>query len=196
MILPTAGRSEESMFPANKYSYDDNAGFCESYYGVAPRPHWITTEFGGHVSPPWRRHHTCNHCRFPAANLHIRILLLPLVGHHKGVEKVREQHHILQRAKGSMERWRVRTQSILFVSVDGLKWCTLCAACWSLLTQALKPWLYLKVCFLLISIPFPKSLTCDSVCVPWQGHTMWTSDTPQRKTLCGYRMWGGKRSTS
>ncbi|XP_009383556.2 uncharacterized protein LOC103971287 [Musa acuminata AAA Group] len=48
MILPTGGRSEESMFPANKYSYDDNAGFCESYYGVAPRPHWITTEFGGH----------------------------------------------------------------------------------------------------------------------------------------------------
>ncbi|RWW20906.1 hypothetical protein GW17_00014963 [Ensete ventricosum] len=52
MILPTEGRSEESMFPANKYNYDDDAGFCESYYGVAPRPHWITTEFGGHVSKP------------------------------------------------------------------------------------------------------------------------------------------------
>ncbi|RRT82363.1 hypothetical protein B296_00013103 [Ensete ventricosum] len=51
MILPTEGRSEESMFPANKYNYDDDAGFCESYYGVAPRPHWITTEVLKSLNP-------------------------------------------------------------------------------------------------------------------------------------------------
>ncbi|MQL96886.1 hypothetical protein Taro_029569 [Colocasia esculenta] len=39
--------SNESMFPPYTYSYKDFAESCKARYGVAPRPHWITSEYGG-----------------------------------------------------------------------------------------------------------------------------------------------------
>jgi len=50
MILPTQGNNENSIFPASTYNYTSIAAECEVENGVPPRPHWITTEFGGHVS--------------------------------------------------------------------------------------------------------------------------------------------------
>ncbi|KAH9619333.1 hypothetical protein KSS87_001632 [Heliosperma pusillum] len=47
MILPTDGNNKESIFPASTYSYHDRDEYCDLRYGVHPRPHWITTEFGG-----------------------------------------------------------------------------------------------------------------------------------------------------
>ncbi|XP_074311828.1 uncharacterized protein LOC141647514 [Silene latifolia] len=47
MILPTDGNNKESIFPASTYSYHDRDEYCDFRYGVHPRPHWITTEFGG-----------------------------------------------------------------------------------------------------------------------------------------------------
>ncbi|GAB2300736.1 hypothetical protein Dimus_034773 [Dionaea muscipula] len=47
MILPTDANSEESIFPASKYNYSDQDTYCKSAFGVGPRPHWITTEYGG-----------------------------------------------------------------------------------------------------------------------------------------------------
>lgn len=51
MILPTQGNNENSIFPASTYNYTSIASECKVENGVPPRPHWITTEFGGHVSP-------------------------------------------------------------------------------------------------------------------------------------------------
>ncbi|PIA59206.1 hypothetical protein AQUCO_00400231v1 [Aquilegia coerulea] len=50
MILPTDGNNEESIFPVSRENYTDRARYCNYAYGVEPRPNWITTEFGGHVS--------------------------------------------------------------------------------------------------------------------------------------------------
>ncbi|KAJ6743221.1 LYSOSOMAL PRO-X CARBOXYPEPTIDASE-LIKE PROTEIN [Salix viminalis] len=48
MIMPTSGNNEDSIFAASTWSYKDRAASCEAYFGVEPRPSWITTEFGGH----------------------------------------------------------------------------------------------------------------------------------------------------
>ncbi|KAJ4830054.1 hypothetical protein Tsubulata_009664 [Turnera subulata] len=48
MIMPLGSNGKESMFPASQWHYSDRAKSCEAYFGVEPRPNWITTEFGGH----------------------------------------------------------------------------------------------------------------------------------------------------
>lgn len=44
--------SNESMFPPSEFDYEEFAIDCKKKYGVSPRPHWITTEFGGEVRFP------------------------------------------------------------------------------------------------------------------------------------------------
>ncbi|KAK7267031.1 hypothetical protein RIF29_19695 [Crotalaria pallida] len=46
MIMPL-GANNESMFPESKWDYEDRSSYCQYAYNVTPRPHWITTEFGG-----------------------------------------------------------------------------------------------------------------------------------------------------
>ncbi|PPE02508.1 hypothetical protein GOBAR_DD00492 [Gossypium barbadense] len=48
MIMPTSGSNKESIFPENQWNYSRRAAGCKAFYGVHPRPNWITTEFGGH----------------------------------------------------------------------------------------------------------------------------------------------------
>lgn len=48
MIMPMT-ISNESMFPPSAFSYDDRSDECFQSWGVRPRPHWITTEYGGYV---------------------------------------------------------------------------------------------------------------------------------------------------
>ncbi|XP_075092691.1 uncharacterized protein LOC107796017 isoform X2 [Nicotiana tabacum] len=47
MVMPMTC-SNESMFPPSSYSYKEFKEDCKKKYGVEPRPHWITTEFGGY----------------------------------------------------------------------------------------------------------------------------------------------------
>lgn len=49
MVMPLTC-SNESMFPPSAFEYKEFADECTRKYGVMPRPHWITTEFGGSVS--------------------------------------------------------------------------------------------------------------------------------------------------
>ncbi|CAA6672264.1 unnamed protein product [Spirodela intermedia] len=46
MVMPMSS-SNGSMFPAFAYDYAEFAASCNGTYGVSPRPHWITTEYGG-----------------------------------------------------------------------------------------------------------------------------------------------------
>ncbi|KAL6559152.1 hypothetical protein OROHE_006521 [Orobanche hederae] len=48
MILLTEGNTEDSMFPASNYSYNDRLEYCKYYFNIEPRPSWISTEFGAH----------------------------------------------------------------------------------------------------------------------------------------------------
>ncbi|KAB1222473.1 Lysosomal Pro-X carboxypeptidase [Morella rubra] len=48
MIMPTGGNTEESIFPASEWHYENRATYCKNNFGVEPRPNWIATEFGGH----------------------------------------------------------------------------------------------------------------------------------------------------
>ncbi|KXG20504.2 lysosomal Pro-X carboxypeptidase [Sorghum bicolor] len=47
MIMPMSS-SNESMFPPSTFSYEDRFNYCFRFFGVRPRPHWITTEYGGY----------------------------------------------------------------------------------------------------------------------------------------------------
>ncbi|XP_066372291.1 uncharacterized protein [Miscanthus floridulus] len=47
MIMPMSS-SNESMFPPSTFSYEDKSNTCFQSFGVRPRPHWITTEYGGY----------------------------------------------------------------------------------------------------------------------------------------------------
>lgn len=48
MVMPMADDPKRSMFPYSTFDYKALVEFCESAYGVQPRRHWITTEYGGH----------------------------------------------------------------------------------------------------------------------------------------------------
>lgn len=42
--------ANETMFQNNPFDLNQLTKDCQEAFGAAPRPHWITTEFGGHVS--------------------------------------------------------------------------------------------------------------------------------------------------
>ncbi|XP_050213153.1 uncharacterized protein LOC126664686 isoform X2 [Mercurialis annua] len=46
MVMPMTC-SNDSMFPPSGYDFKEFSEDCKNKFGVLPRPHWITTEFGG-----------------------------------------------------------------------------------------------------------------------------------------------------
>ncbi|GAB4833334.1 hypothetical protein Ancab_031578 [Ancistrocladus abbreviatus] len=48
MVQPTDGNNEESIFPVSTYNYTARVAYCRNAFGIDPRPHWITTEYGGY----------------------------------------------------------------------------------------------------------------------------------------------------
>ncbi|KAL3718208.1 hypothetical protein ACJRO7_003357 [Eucalyptus globulus] len=47
MVMPL-GITNNSMFPPAPFVLDDFTEYCRCKYGVVPRPHWVTTHYGGH----------------------------------------------------------------------------------------------------------------------------------------------------
>ncbi|XP_027927413.1 lysosomal Pro-X carboxypeptidase-like isoform X2 [Vigna unguiculata] len=47
MVIPV-GIGKNSMFQPQPYSFKSLADECKKLYGVSPRPHWVTTYYGGH----------------------------------------------------------------------------------------------------------------------------------------------------
>lgn len=45
----TVSTGNDTMFPPSPVDMESTIKQCESAYGVPPRPHWVTTYFGGHV---------------------------------------------------------------------------------------------------------------------------------------------------
>ncbi|XP_068649264.1 uncharacterized protein [Aristolochia californica] len=48
MVMPIGRGENDTMFQAMPFDLKNETEFCQSLFGVTPRPHWITTEFGGH----------------------------------------------------------------------------------------------------------------------------------------------------
>eukprot|EP00252_Welwitschia_mirabilis_P018766 TRINITY_DN4191_c0_g1_i4.p1 TRINITY_DN4191_c0_g1~~TRINITY_DN4191_c0_g1_i4.p1 ORF type:complete len:487 (-),score=52.76 TRINITY_DN4191_c0_g1_i4:449-1789(-) len=59
MVMPMSA-SPESMFTPCTFNYTDYANRCKRNTGVVPRPHWITTEFGGHNISSVLKHFASN----------------------------------------------------------------------------------------------------------------------------------------
>ncbi|WVZ00397.1 hypothetical protein V8G54_026466 [Vigna mungo] len=47
-IVMPIGIGNNSMFQPDPFSFKSFANDCKKLYGVSPRPHWITTYYGGH----------------------------------------------------------------------------------------------------------------------------------------------------
>lgn len=47
MVMPIGIGPKNPMFETQPYSWTQSMAYCKSQYGVLPRPHWITTYFGG-----------------------------------------------------------------------------------------------------------------------------------------------------
>eukprot|EP00268_Persea_americana_P053779 TRINITY_DN6119_c0_g1_i1.p1 TRINITY_DN6119_c0_g1~~TRINITY_DN6119_c0_g1_i1.p1 ORF type:complete len:248 (-),score=12.96 TRINITY_DN6119_c0_g1_i1:799-1542(-) len=72
IVMPIGRSSNDTMFQGSPFNLTAFSDDCKRAFGVIPRPHWITTEFGGHVSftQTWapfsnfithRHHHHHNH---------------------------------------------------------------------------------------------------------------------------------------
>ncbi|CAH2041652.1 unnamed protein product [Thlaspi arvense] len=48
MVMPIGRNDNTTMFPPEPFDLDSYVKRCESLYGVSPRPHWVTTYYGGH----------------------------------------------------------------------------------------------------------------------------------------------------
>ncbi|XP_059429035.1 uncharacterized protein LOC132162833 [Corylus avellana] len=48
IVMPIGHDSNGSMFPPSPFNLNKFINDCKSSYGVQPRPHWVTTYYGGH----------------------------------------------------------------------------------------------------------------------------------------------------
>ncbi|RVX19934.1 Lysosomal Pro-X carboxypeptidase [Vitis vinifera] len=48
MVMPIGHGANDTMFQAWPFDLNNHTKTCQDLFGVTPRPHWITTEFGGH----------------------------------------------------------------------------------------------------------------------------------------------------
>jgi hypothetical protein len=49
MVMPIAHDTNGSMFPPSPFNLTEVNDYCKKLYGVEPRPHWVTTYYGGQV---------------------------------------------------------------------------------------------------------------------------------------------------
>ncbi|KAK8942817.1 hypothetical protein KSP39_PZI009564 [Platanthera zijinensis] len=47
MVMPIECMGNEQMFEAYPFNFTDYTSWCKALFNVVPRPHWITTEYGG-----------------------------------------------------------------------------------------------------------------------------------------------------
>ncbi|KAE8734848.1 Serine carboxypeptidase S28 family protein [Hibiscus syriacus] len=48
MVIPIGHEHSASMFPPSPFNLNKFIRECKSLFGVQPRPHWVTTYYGGH----------------------------------------------------------------------------------------------------------------------------------------------------
>lgn len=106
MVFPIARNPNKTMFPLRIFDLKSYAEDCKRKSGVVPRPNWVTTEYGGHVSAKLTNQYVCLYILTKAFSMCF-IIICVHTGHTKGAETLCEQHHFLQWFVGSMEQWGV-----------------------------------------------------------------------------------------
>ncbi|KAH9700236.1 prolylcarboxypeptidase-like protein [Citrus sinensis] len=48
MVMPIGHGENDTMFQGSPFDLNNYTKSCQALFGVTPKPHWITTEFGGH----------------------------------------------------------------------------------------------------------------------------------------------------
>ncbi|KAK8961653.1 hypothetical protein KSP40_PGU002214 [Platanthera guangdongensis] len=48
MVMPIGCTGREQMFETSPFNLTNYMSWCKTLFNVLPRPHWITTEYGGH----------------------------------------------------------------------------------------------------------------------------------------------------
>ncbi|KDP32459.1 hypothetical protein JCGZ_13384 [Jatropha curcas] len=48
LVMPIGLDNNNTMFEALPFDMNRHVNMCQSIFGISPRPHWITTEYGGH----------------------------------------------------------------------------------------------------------------------------------------------------
>ncbi|XAR60065.1 Lysosomal Pro-Xaa carboxypeptidase [Bertholletia excelsa] len=48
MVMPIGRGHHETMFPPKPFNLTETSEWCQRTYNVTPRPHWVTTYYGGH----------------------------------------------------------------------------------------------------------------------------------------------------
>src|SRR5690349_7664370 len=51
MVLPISSNGTSDMFPPSYYNLTEMTAYCQSAFGVTPRPYWMTTTYGGVLTP-------------------------------------------------------------------------------------------------------------------------------------------------
>jgi lysosomal Pro-X carboxypeptidase len=51
MVLPISSNGTSDMFPPSYYNLTEMTAYCQSAFGVTPRPYWMTTTYGGLLTP-------------------------------------------------------------------------------------------------------------------------------------------------
>lgn len=115
MVMPL-GFGKDSMFQPKPFDIEAYIERCKQTYGVPPRVDWVTSYYGGHVSffyflqlnsflssPVRFSHFTPNFKSFGA-------YFLLNAEYKSGSSKVWKQYHLFQRAKRSLQYWRVSKQ--------------------------------------------------------------------------------------
>lgn len=49
MVLPIGRGENDTMFFSSPFNLNEYIKDCKDMFGVSPRPHWVTTYYGGHV---------------------------------------------------------------------------------------------------------------------------------------------------
>ncbi|WZZ13674.1 hypothetical protein YC2023_106763 [Brassica napus] len=101
--------SNQSMFPSYENDYEAFEEQCMSRYGAKPRPHWITTEFGGKVKLL-----LCllslDH-NWISSSFNNELIGYVFVENIVSVEEIWKQHHILQWNARFVEPWRIKEKN-------------------------------------------------------------------------------------
>ncbi|CAK9186788.1 unnamed protein product [Ilex paraguariensis] len=53
MVIPIGRGRNDTMFPPSPFDFKQYSDHCKSLFGVPPRPHWVTTYYGGHDGNAW-----------------------------------------------------------------------------------------------------------------------------------------------
>ncbi|CAE6115506.1 unnamed protein product [Arabidopsis arenosa] len=61
IVMPIGYEKEDTMFQPKPFNMSSVTKNCESYYGVSPRPHWVTAYFGSQRIGGYIRHCSCHH---------------------------------------------------------------------------------------------------------------------------------------